>query len=773
MVVESTRASIEYQSDGLATEFAFPGTAVDIDTIQVHVDDVEVRNFAVTRAVDTGRISIRYPSTGAALASGSTINIRRVVPFNQPYDFVNIGGVLPENVERAYDRIVEQIQQLNESVGVGTGVPGASGIGEEVAFTIYYEATLPSSKYPNNDWRFKTYGSSDTQIWYQPGGPGVTALTPYRFESRRQTIGTPETGDIIIGPWSTPTLIGVHGETNILVVPRISFDYGGAGAPSDGEVVLRIATSPANVAPTSWEEAAGIIQICADYVDTDGLDVRNWATQFDIGDLMYLVVGDAIIQFSITDRRNDSTNSCIIYDVITVVVSSAGETWPSVDDAVQLSGFRLGHDAIGYERIYTLSNEDPLPSSKYPDNDAGFDEPPTVDEQEWTDDEEPTTVVLPYSYRAVRMVFGIKRTGDSIPADWRTPKRVNTYAAPASDAAAWEEIFTRSSEAALPEAAYPNGAWGYDQPGTAGNHQWYDNEPSTTADEPYIFIARRRISGAPEIGAGVADDWRTPTRRASLGIDGTDGVDGTFGAPGLNGRDGITIVVVDIFKRSASAPTDTDKPSGTATYVVSNGSLAIIDANGWMATEPSGANTLYRRRARVTATGDIAVVQPEWWSPPLDVSLSGPTGPQGDAGGIGPIGLPGAEGATGATGPRGFVGLTGGTGNTGAQGEDGDQGSQGDDGGTGPQGQQGATGNTGPRGEQGEQGEQGDTGAPGGAANLPATATQAEMEAGTQSNLRSMSPELVRQAIERSRLVWNTRHNLMLLVPSQTVLFTL
>ena len=64
------------------------------------------------------------------------------------------------------------------------------------------------------------------------------------------------------------------------------------------------------------------------------------------------------------------------------------------------------------------------------------------------------------------------------------------------------------------------------------------------------------------------------------------------------------------------------------------------------------------------------------------------------------------------------------------------------------------------RGAKGDKGDQGDAGNDGQDATLPATATQAEMQAGTEAGLRMVSPELVRDGVDaRVPPVFRTGNN--------------
>jgi hypothetical protein len=58
--------------------------------------------------------SVTYPLAGSAMATGTKLTIRRVVPYTQPTDLKNQGGFYPEVLEAANDRAVMLLQQLRE-----------------------------------------------------------------------------------------------------------------------------------------------------------------------------------------------------------------------------------------------------------------------------------------------------------------------------------------------------------------------------------------------------------------------------------------------------------------------------------------------------------------------------------------------------------------------------------------------------------------------------------------------------------------------------------
>lgn len=69
---------------------------------------------------DTGGV-LTYPLTGPALANGSLIKLKRLVPYTQELDIKNQTGFLPEVVETALDYLAMQIQQI---IGIDAAAAG-------------------------------------------------------------------------------------------------------------------------------------------------------------------------------------------------------------------------------------------------------------------------------------------------------------------------------------------------------------------------------------------------------------------------------------------------------------------------------------------------------------------------------------------------------------------------------------------------------------------------------------------------------------------------
>ena len=87
--------------------------------------------------------------------------------------------------------------------------------------------------------------------------------------------------------------------------------------------------------------------------------------------------------------------------------------------------------------------------------------------------------------------------------------------------AAPERIFTRYSSSTLPTSKHPLDSWGYDQPGTVDDQVWTDGHPGGTADEPWVFVSQRPVTGVPMVGDAVPVSWSTPRVDSHYGVDGS------------------------------------------------------------------------------------------------------------------------------------------------------------------------------------------------------------------------------------------------------------
>ena len=211
------------------------------------------------------------------------------------------------------------------------------------------------------------------------------------------------------------------------------------------------------------------------------------------------------------------------------------ETWstPVVVGHYGIAGAD-GTDGNGVEYIFTAYSAALLPSSRYPDNAWGFDQPGTRGGQRWEDGAPDLKASTPYLFRSERGVPGTPARGTAIIDTWSTPVVVGRFGEEGQDGEdgnGVEYIFTLHSSAALPSNRLPNNAWGYDRPGTTSANRWYDGAPQLTEANPFLFRSERAVPGVPADGDPVAAPWSTPVVVGHYGRDGEDGEDAVGAEP--------------------------------------------------------------------------------------------------------------------------------------------------------------------------------------------------------------------------------------------------
>lgn len=121
MTVLDTRTYTDWMSaDGERNIWPYDITILQSEDVYVQVREADgsitdhTENFLFKRLTeDSG--TVRFPADGDPLESPLEVRIRRVVPYTQSVRIGNEGRFLPKIHENAFDRLVMQIQQLEES----------------------------------------------------------------------------------------------------------------------------------------------------------------------------------------------------------------------------------------------------------------------------------------------------------------------------------------------------------------------------------------------------------------------------------------------------------------------------------------------------------------------------------------------------------------------------------------------------------------------------------------------------------------------------------
>lgn len=137
-----------YNGNGSTTSFAYDFKVIDEDHLVV-----TLKNSSNVETVQT--ITTHYTVTGVgnsgggtvemvtAPASGETLTISRAVPLTQEVDLVNRGGVQPEVLETAYDKLTQALQDQAELFARIPRFPVSSSLtGIELPLTLTANAVL-------------------------------------------------------------------------------------------------------------------------------------------------------------------------------------------------------------------------------------------------------------------------------------------------------------------------------------------------------------------------------------------------------------------------------------------------------------------------------------------------------------------------------------------------------------------------------------------------------------------------------------------------------
>ena len=119
MTVASLDTKIIYQGNGLATSFAVPFKVTAASQLScrlvVNGQEIEIFNFAVN-GIDTGAVSVTYPSSGQPMTWREKLVIYRLLPLVQEVDLVEYGPFHAETHERKFDELVMIDQQQQEQI---------------------------------------------------------------------------------------------------------------------------------------------------------------------------------------------------------------------------------------------------------------------------------------------------------------------------------------------------------------------------------------------------------------------------------------------------------------------------------------------------------------------------------------------------------------------------------------------------------------------------------------------------------------------------------
>lgn len=122
MTVQTAETKTHYAGNGLTTEWPVPFPVVQDEHIKLIKvgplgESEDITTGYAVNGVDSGDVSVTYPTTGEPLAAGWQLTIYREMPLTQTLDLESGGAFDAEVIERqGFDHMVMQIQQVQEQV---------------------------------------------------------------------------------------------------------------------------------------------------------------------------------------------------------------------------------------------------------------------------------------------------------------------------------------------------------------------------------------------------------------------------------------------------------------------------------------------------------------------------------------------------------------------------------------------------------------------------------------------------------------------------------
>lgn len=132
MTVETETNYVVYSGDDVADTFPFTFPVYDEEHFFVYLQDTTTEELTLLVASAYSVTGIGEETGGSVItddpvASTDRILLARIVPLTQDLDILNQSGFHPRNIERQFDLVAMQIQQLSEETGRTVRAP----LGEE------------------------------------------------------------------------------------------------------------------------------------------------------------------------------------------------------------------------------------------------------------------------------------------------------------------------------------------------------------------------------------------------------------------------------------------------------------------------------------------------------------------------------------------------------------------------------------------------------------------------------------------------------------------
>ena len=296
-------------------------------------------------------------------------------------------------------------------IGGSDGSDGESGRGYEFIFAATNTATIASTGRPLNSWGYDSPATRNGVAW-QDAAPGLTETSKFLWRCQRKVVGAPDAGDTVDDTWTAPRIVGryaVDGAAGTDGVDGTDGINGIAGSDgSDGD---------------DGSDAAGYEYVFAAHsgtsVSTNQLPANSWG--YDSPATRNGVAWQDAAPSLTTAKPN-----LLRAERRIVGTPSIGDTVSDTWTPPVLVGL-LGADGsagTSYEEIFAATASATFISSQLPSNAWGFESPGTVGGLTWETDAG-VTADTPVLWRCRRVIAGAPLVGDSVTAQWLTPRVIS------------------------------------------------------------------------------------------------------------------------------------------------------------------------------------------------------------------------------------------------------------------------------------------------------------------------------------------------------------
>ena len=570
------------------------------------------------------------------------------------------------------------------------GSQGEDGNGIEYIFAISASSTFLAADRPLNTWGFDQPGTAGGLMW-SDDAPDVTAAKPFLWRAQREVEGVPTVGAAVTAQWRTPRIVGRYGpqgdagedgsgfeyiyavtNTSTIANSKLPSNTWGYDQPGTVDELQWHDDAPATTKalPVLWRAQRVVpgTPALGAAVTADWSAPTVFARYGDDGhgfELVYAVtrtetLTDAQLPSNEWGFDSPGTSDTLEWhDDAPAVTASAPNLWRSQREvngrpavgtliAAEWSAPRIvaRYGPQGQYEILIFQNAASAPAKPTGGSFNVDDGVLTTAPTDWSaTPETPTGSDRAWASRAI--IDPNKQSG-SISPTWSDTYEAGGRGPAGADGQGFEFVYTATNTTSIRNRSRPNNNWGYDQPGTRGGQQWYDDAPSLTAALPNLWRSQRAVPGTPTAGDAVTAQWSVPRivghygSQGDTGAPGAAGADGADGVDGEDGSDGVDGFGFEyVFAATNTSNIATSKRPDNAWGFDSAGTSDDLVWSDDAPSLSSATPVLWRSQRVVSGTptkGDAVTAE---WSGPVVVGRYGETG---EAGADGEDGSDGAAG---------------------------------------------------------------------------------------------------------------------------------